>query len=149
MNKMNRYSKLMVFVGMFALVGLTLFSAGSNKLTEKKVYSKKVVYVKTQEKLNQILAENKLVLIDFYADWCPPCRQLAPHIGKLADSHDGRVKVVKVDVDEAGALAKAFSVRSIPAIYILKNGKKVDEEAGYKSYEDLVKWVEKHETVKS
>lgn len=146
---MNRTTKLILFAGMFAMIGLTLFSAGSNKLGETKIHSKKVVYVKTQEKLNQVLAENKLVVIDFYADWCPPCRQLAPHIGKLADSHDGRVKVVKVDVDEAGELAKAFDVQSIPALFVVKDGKKVSQEAGYKSYEDLVKWIEKYESVKS
>lgn len=146
---MNRYFKLITFVGMFAFIGWSLYSAGSNKLGEKKVYSKKVVHVKTQEKLNQVLSENKLVVVDFYADWCPPCRQLAPHMGKLADSHDGRVKVVKVDVDEAGELAKTFKVQSIPALFVVKNGKKVGEAAGYKSYEQLVKWVEKYESVKS
>lgn len=146
---MNRYSRLFVFMGMFALVGLSLYSAGSKKHDETKVYSKKVVRLQTQEKLNQVISENKLVVIDFYADWCPPCRQLAPHMGKLADSHDGRVKVVKIDVDEAGELAKSFQVQSIPALFVVKNGKKVAQVAGYKSYEDLVKWVEKYEDVKS
>ena len=77
------------------------------------------------------------VLVDFYADWCGPCKMLAPVIEKLAEKYDGKVKVVKVNVDEEFPVAAAFSVQSIPTLVLLKNGETVKKSIGFSSESEL------------
>ena len=72
----------------------------------------------------QEVTESKLpVLIDFYADWCGPCRMLSPVIEQLADECDGTFKIVKANIDQSPDLASAFRIQSIPTLIYLENGK--------------------------
>lgn len=75
-------------------------------------------------------AQGGVMLVDFWADWCGPCRMLGPVIDQLAQEYDGRVVVGKVNVDEEPALAQAYGVMSIPNVVILKDGKEVDRLVG-------------------
>ncbi len=70
------------------------------------------------------------VLVDFWATWCGPCRMIAPSIEELAREYDGRVKVCKVDVDNAQQTAQGFGIRSIPTLLIFKDGKQADQLVG-------------------
>ncbi|HRX16434.1 MAG TPA: thioredoxin [Spirochaetota bacterium] len=70
------------------------------------------------------------VLVDFYADWCGPCRMIAPVIEKLAGKYSGKVKVAKLDVDNASDLAQRFDVSGIPTVILFKGGKPVDRFSG-------------------
>ncbi len=70
------------------------------------------------------------VLVDFWAEWCPPCRMVAPSIDALATAYSGRVKVGKLNVDESPAAAQAFGVRSIPTLLVFKNGKVAEQQIG-------------------
>jgi thioredoxin 1 len=70
----------------------------------------------------EVLKADKLVLIDFYADWCAPCKALAPTLDQYADENVGKVKVVKINVDENPQLAAAFGVQSIPLLVTMKDG---------------------------
>ena len=70
----------------------------------------------------EVLKSDKLVLIDFYADWCGPCKALAPTLEDFAEENKDTVKVVKINVDENQNLAKAFGVRSIPTLVTMKDG---------------------------
>ena len=72
-----------------------------------------------------------LVFVDFYADWCGPCKMMAPVLEKLADEYDGKVRIVKVNVDNDPELARKFGVVSIPNMYLLKDGKVVGSLLGY------------------
>lgn len=71
---------------------------------------------------NEALNCNKAVLVDFYADWCGPCRMVAPVVSEIAKEHP-EYKICKVNVDEEGALAQAFNVSSIPMLAVIRNGK--------------------------
>ncbi len=86
-------------------------------------------------------AQKGVVLVDFWATWCGPCKMIAPVIEKLAADYDGRVTVGKVDVDQEPELAGEYGVMSIPNVIILKDGVQVDQKIGampYKAYADAL-----------
>ena len=86
----------------------------------------------TKENFEEIKASEKPVLIDFYADWCGPCRMVAPIVGKIADEHPEYV-IGKVNVDEEGELAREFGVMSIPTLVVLKDGEIANKAIGSKN----------------
>jgi thioredoxin 1 len=82
------------------------------------------------------------VLVDFYADWCGPCKMMAPVVEEIAGERDGKVKIAKVDCDQSGELAGQFGVSSIPTMVLFKGGEEVDRRVGASSKEDLLAWLD-------
>lgn len=78
----------------------------------------------------EVLKSDKPVLVDFWAEWCGPCRAIAPLIEEVAKTYDGQVKVGKLNVDNENQLAAQFGVRSIPALLIFKDGAVVNQIIG-------------------
>ena len=83
------------------------------------------------------------VLVDFWAEWCPPCRMIAPSIDALATAYSGRAKVGKLNVDENPAVAQAFGVRSIPTLLVFKGGKVADQQIGAVPQPRIAEMLEK------
>ena len=79
---------------------------------------------------DQVLAEGKPVVVDFWATWCGPCRALAPTIEALAAEFEGRVIIGKCDVDEAVDLPVKYGIRNIPTVMFFKDGQLVDKQVG-------------------
>lgn len=79
---------------------------------------------------NEVLDADRPVLVDFWAEWCGPCRQVAPIVEDLADEYDGKVKVGKLDVDANQQTAMDYGIRSIPALIIFKDGEPADQLIG-------------------
>ena len=84
---------------------------------------------------NQLLADQKLVVADYTATWCGPCRVVAPLIDKLASEYSDQVSVVKIDIDENKDNAKKYGIRSIPAVLFFRDGELVESLFGSKTYE--------------
>lgn len=82
------------------------------------------------------------VLVDFYADWCGPCKMMAPIIDEIAKEYEGKLIVAKVDVDSSPQTAMKFGVMSIPTLIVFKNGQPVKQLVGYQGKEALMKVLE-------
>ena len=91
----------------------------------------------------EVLRSNVPVLVDFYADWCPPCHQMIPVLDKLAADVGGRAKIVKVNTDTDPTLAAAYGISSIPSLYLIHDGKIVDGVVGVATSEKLEEMIDR------
>jgi|TARA_B110000914_G_C15343242_1_gene390291 thioredoxin 1 len=88
-----------------------------------------------------VLESDKFVLVDFWAEWCGPCKAIAPSLEEISEEMKDKLKVVKVNVDENPTVSQSYSIRSIPALMIFKNGEKVSEKMGALPKSALQAWV--------
>ncbi len=91
---------------------------------------------------NEVIRSDKPTLVDFYADWCGPCRMLAPIIHEIAEERPDALKVGKVNVDEQPELARRFQVSSIPMLAFFKDGKLVAKMVGYRPKKEIVAMID-------
>lgn len=90
----------------------------------------------------EVLQTEGLVLVDFWAAWCPPCRRLAPTVDAIAAEYAGRLTVAKVDVDESPEVAGRYGIQSIPTLILFKGGRVVDRRLGALPLDDLRRFVD-------
>lgn len=95
-----------------------------------------VIKINKENFASEVLNSNKPVLLDFYADWCGPCRMIGPIVSEIANERSD-VKVGKINVDEQPELAAQFQVMSIPMLAVIKNGKLENQVVGYRSKEQI------------
>ena len=97
----------------------------------------------TEDNFDQEVLQSDLpVLVDFWAPWCGPCRAVSPVVEKVAEAFAGKLKTVKVNVDEAPGLAGKYGIRSIPSLFIFRGGEVVDSLVGFMQEPELRKHVE-------
>ena len=98
-----------------------------------------MIEIKNNEFRSEI--EDGIVLVDFYAQWCGPCRMISPVLEQLHEEYDGKVKFVKVDIDVNPETAKEYGVMSIPNLLIFKDGELADRLLVFKPKQTLQQWI--------
>ena len=91
----------------------------------------------------EVLKSDRPVLVDFWAEWCGPCRLMSPTVEALAEEYAGRVKVGKMNVDESPSTPPRYQVRGIPTLLLFKNGQVADQYVGATSKETVVKMIDR------
>lgn len=93
---------------------------------------------------NEVIESNIPVLVDFWAQWCGPCKALTPIVEEIATKYEGKVKFVKVDVDSNPSTPSKFGVRGIPTLILFKNGQVAATQVGLVNKADLAKFIDGH-----
>ena len=99
---------------------------------------KTTIQITEQNFDSEVLQSAQPVIVDFYADWCGPCKMIAPALEEIAGELTGRVKVAKVNVDEQSALAQRYHVQSLPTLLYFQNGEVVNQEIGATSKKNIL-----------
>lgn len=127
-----------------AVMGLVFFLvSGQGGGLDMNRTTKNVKPVSESQFTTEVLQASQPVLVDFYAVWCGPCKALAPIVEEVAGQYAGKIQTVKVNVDEASALAQRYNIESIPTLMVFKDGKPVATRVGGASKETLASWLQK------
>ena len=97
-----------------------------------------------KETFDKSLEEGKLMMVDFWADWCGPCQMLGPVIESLAEKYEGRAVIGKINTDEEQALAMSFQITGIPTVIFFKDGKEIDRLEGVMPPDAFIQVLEKN-----
>lgn len=97
----------------------------------------------TDSNFQEVIGSDKLVVIDFWAEWCGPCRMVGPIVEELATEYEGKAIIGKVDVDSNDEITSKYGIRNIPTILFLKNGELVDKQVGAAQKSVLVEKIDK------
>lgn len=89
-----------------------------------------VIHTTVQDFERDVIRSEVPAVVDFYADWCGPCKMLAPHLEKIADEYEGKVRIVKVNVDEETELAERYGISGIPTLIFFKDGRPAETVVG-------------------
>jgi len=103
----------------------------------------KIKEVNSKEELGDILSEEKMVLLNFSAIWCGPCRMLGPELELVSEEVED-VTIVKVNVDDNPELSAEYGVRSIPVVFVIKDSKEIDKFVGLKKKDEIVSIIERN-----
>jgi thioredoxin 1 len=134
---------LIIILAILALGGLYMFRQYRKIKNMPAVADSPHVIHLTDANSNQYI-QNGVVLIDFWAAWCMPCKMIAPVISELGLEFSGKATICKLNVDENPVTSQKFGIRSIPSLVILKNGKEVERIVGVKNKPFISQKIEKH-----
>lgn len=138
---MKAFSKpgvLFLSLGLLLAAGITVGLAGVSQAKDA------VKHVEASDYGTEVLKSKQPVFIDFYAEWCRPCKMLAPTVEELSGEYQGKVKFVKVDIDKAPSVAQMYGITAVPTMIIINKGKKVKAMTGLQSKEKIKAFISKN-----
>lgn len=100
--------------------------------------------VNTSSFTHEVLESQVPVMVDFFAEWCGPCKMMSPVVDKLADSMAGKLKVVKLDTDDSPEIAQQYQIMGVPTVIIFKGGQPVAKNVGYMNEPNMNQFVKSH-----
>ena len=100
--------------------------------------------INSNEFKNQVLDSSDVVMVDFFAEWCGPCKMLAPVLEELSSEMAGRAKILKVDVDKSPDFAQKYGISGVPTVMVFRNGAPVDKMVGFQPKQVLKSKLDKH-----
>ena len=106
--------------------------------------SDKIIHVSDQSFEQDVLKSQELVLIDYWAEWCGPCKMIAPVLDELAEEYDGRVRIAKLNIDENPETPPKYGIRGIPTLMLFKNGEVEATKVGAVSKAQLVAFIDEN-----
>ena len=138
--------KLNKLTATIILFSFTIFSScgTGHKTKENATNVDGIQMIETMANFNEIINSDTPVLVDFYADWCAPCKVMAPILEQVSKDMVGKVKVIKVNVDKNGDAARQYQIRSIPTLILFKNGKSVWQGVGVMQADKIKEVVAKN-----
>ncbi len=104
----------------------------------------KIAFVNSSNFQKEVIDSDLPVMVDFYADWCGPCKAITPIIELLVEEYKGKMKVFKLDIDASRDIAEEYKVSSIPAVLFFKGGEKVDQFTGTRTKEQIEEYIDKY-----
>ncbi len=148
---MKEKVKIIVLIIIFVIVLLSINVLLNNKNSnnanniskiseEKELSSMKVLEVNNENFEKEVLESEKPVLIDFFADWCGPCKMLSPIVKQIAEENE-QIKVVKINIDNEQDLAVKYGIMSIPTLVVIKNGQESSRSVGLISKEEILELI--------
>ncbi len=145
---MKEKVKIIVLIIIFVIVLLSINVLLNNKNSnnanniskEKELSSMKVLEVNNENFEKEVLESERPVLIDFFADWCGPCKMLSPIVEQIAEEND-QIKVVKINIDNEQELAVKYGIMSIPTLVVIKNGQESSRSVGLISKEEILELI--------
>ncbi len=143
-NKIILIVLIVAFIGIMLLLNNVLQNE-TNKVSSQDIIIKEeekvmIIQVNNENFQTEVLNSEKTVLIDFYADWCGPCKMLSRVVEQFASENEN-IKVVKINVDDEQDLAINYGVMSIPTLVVIKNGQEVNRSVGLVSKDDILNLV--------
>ncbi len=134
---------ILIILGALILAFAVLYLVARSKMKNVPVVedNKKIITL-TDKNFNH-QTKNRLVLVDFWAEWCVPCRMMAPVLNELADELNGNAFVGKIDIEQNQGLARKFTVRNIPTMVLFRDGKEVNRFVGVKTKDFLKNQIQK------
>ena len=139
-NKILTLLAIIFFVVVMILLSIFLNNNNKLEISDEEESEMEILNVTSANFEKEVLNSEKTVLIDFYADWCGPCKAFSPIVESVAQENDN-IKVVKVDIDNSQDLAIKYQVMSIPTVVVIRNGQEVNRNVGLISKSQLLELV--------
>jgi len=138
--KINKLATVLVILALS-----TIYSCGSGaKGTNNATAGSEIKIINDMGNFNEIINGNTPVLVDFYADWCAPCRMMAPIMQQVSKEMGEKVRVIKIDVDKNEEVARKYQIQSIPTMILFKNGKAVWQGVGVMQADQIKAIIQKN-----